>query len=104
MSYQTRVEDLVGEHVARFQAELSLARQMLESSRKNPMPYGYPVGVYRPLHLCKAPQFRAFIARNGGCLSNGVPRVLRGQWQGDFLLGIYNPAVASDPQTPQPIG
>ncbi|MEO5342438.1 MAG: hypothetical protein H7842_03710 [Gammaproteobacteria bacterium SHHR-1] len=95
MSYQSQVEDLVGEHVARFQAELTLARQLLQGKVETPMPYGYPPRVYRPLHICRAPQFRAFIARSGGRLSNGVPRVLRDQWQGDSLLGIYNPAAAS---------
>lgn len=92
MSYESQVDELVGEHVARFQAELTLARQLRDRTGKAaPMPYGYPVGVYHPHHICRVPRFRAFIARTGGCLSNGVPRVLRTEWHQGSLLGIYNP-------------
>jgi hypothetical protein len=91
MSYQKKIEEMVGEHVAIFQQEYSLAREMAGLTRKGPaMPYGYPLAVYRPIHFCKIPQVRHFIARTGGCLSNGVPRVLSMDFVDNHLLGIYN--------------
>ncbi len=94
MAYEKRIDEMVGQHVAQFQIELSLARQMhgLKGNRKvASMPYGYPVRVYRPRHICRVPQVRAFVARTGGKLSNGVPRVLRTEFLGDYILGVYNP-------------
>ncbi len=92
MSFETQVEEMVGKHVARFQDELTLGRQLLRAGAgKTPMPYGYPVGVYHPHHICSVPRFRAFHARDDGRWSNGVPRVLRSEWWQGTLLGIYNP-------------
>jgi hypothetical protein len=91
VSYQVRIEEMVGNHVAEFQAELSLAKKMGDLVDKNPrMPYGYPIRVYRPLHFCQMPKTRQFIAKTGGRLTNGVPRVLREEVVGGYLLGIYN--------------
>lgn len=96
MSYQKKIEDMVGEHVAIFQTEISLARKMGEITRKYPaMPYGYPLDVYRPVHLCRVPQVRHYISRTGGCLSNGVPRVLSMEIVGKNVLGIYNRRAAA---------
>jgi len=94
MSYEKRIEDLVGQHLAEFQRELSLAKQMgtqLRRGEKVPMPYGYPIAVYRPTHICRLPQVKRFIARTGGTLSNGVPRAISKQLVGEYVLGIYNP-------------
>ena len=45
--------------------------------------YGYPVRIYRPLHICRTPKVRQFIAHHGGTLSNGVPRILGMDLVGD---------------------
>ena len=94
MSYEKRIDEMVGQHLAEFQRELSLAKQLgsqLRNGEKVPMPYGYPIAVYRPTHICRLPQFKRFIARTGGKLSNGVPRVLGMQLDGQYIRGIYNP-------------
>lgn len=85
---------MVGKHIAHFQAELSLARKMADFLQETRMPYGYPVAVYHPLHICQVAQVRKFVARTGGLLSNGVPRVLRSEWVNGTLLGIYNPRLS----------
>ncbi|MET0103669.1 MAG: hypothetical protein ABW072_00810 [Sedimenticola sp.] len=90
MSYQKKLEEMVGEHVARFQAELSSAKALEGCTDTPPMPYGYPLSVYRPLHVCQIPQVRKFVAQTGGVLSNGVPKVLRHEFVGGNLLGVYN--------------
>lgn len=82
---------MVGTHVAEFQAELSLARKLQGHEYVPAMPYGYPLAVYRPMHLCRIPQVKQFIAQTGGKLSNGVPKVLRHELVEGYILGIYNP-------------
>ncbi|OQX31961.1 MAG: hypothetical protein B0D96_01550 [Candidatus Sedimenticola endophacoides] len=82
---------MVGEHVAHFQSELTSAKAMQGVIEKVPMPYGYPLEVYRPLHICRLPLVRKFIAETGGHLSNGVPKVLRHEIIEGNLLGVYNP-------------
>ena len=93
MSYQKKIDEMVGTHVAEFQAELSLAKKLEGHDYRPAMPYGYPLAVYRPMHICKTPQVKHFIARTGGKLSNGVPKVLRHELVGGYILGIYNPQV-----------
>ena len=91
MSYQKKIDEMVGKHVAEFQLEISLAKQMEGLKTTPKMPYGYPIEVYRPKHICKVPHVKRFIARTGGTLSNGVPRILRAELVGQYILGIYNP-------------
>jgi hypothetical protein len=94
MAYEKRIDELVGQHVNRFVAELSLARAMgvlVARRRVSPMPYGYPIRVYRPTHVTRMPPARKCCPRRGGALSNGVPWELRAQLVGHYLLGIYNP-------------
>lgn len=91
MSYHTKIEDMIGQHVAEFQAELSLAKKLGQCLKNPSMPYyGYPSDVYRPVHACQVPQVKQFIAHTGGKLSNSVPRVLSMEIIGDYPLGIYN--------------
>ena len=91
MSYETRVDELIGKHVAQFQDEMTLAKLMDHYRKKTPsMPYGYPIAVYRPLHVCPSPKVRQFVARTGGRLSNGVPRVLGMELVDQYALGSYN--------------
>ncbi len=91
MSYQKKMDEMVGKHVAEFQLEFSLSRQLAEHGTDTALPYGYPVEVYRPMHVCNRPRCRRIIARNGGRLSNGVPRILRNRLNGQYILGVYNP-------------
>jgi hypothetical protein len=79
------------DYVAEFQTELTLAKKMGDILDNTPrMPYGYPLQVYRPMHFCQMPKVKQFIAKTGGKLSNGVPKVLSGEVVGGYLLGIYN--------------
>jgi hypothetical protein len=99
MSYEKIIDELIGQHIALFELELAVGRRMccqladhdrLTSNRAT-MPYGYPIGVYRPLHICQTPQVKQYIAGSRGALSNGVPRVLRMNFQNQYILGVYNP-------------
>ncbi len=82
---------MVGKHVAEFELERALVRKIRSIQSNTPMPYGYPLAVYRPMHVCKLAQVKRFVAKTGGTMSNGVPRVLRADQVGQYLLGIYNP-------------
>jgi len=92
MSYATRVDEMVGKHVAEFQQELTLARVMHGCLKKPcPMPYGYPLRVWCPHHICRSPEVKRFTPRPIGRLSNGVPTILRLRLAGDYVLRLYNP-------------
>ena len=91
MSYESKIDELVGKYVAEFQTELTLAKSLKGDADTPSLPYGYPLGVYRPHHICKVPQVKHFIAKTGGRLSNGVPRVLSMELVNDYALGLYNP-------------
>ena len=90
--YRKKIDEMVGNHVAEFQQELTLAKNMRDTLSELPsMPYGYPRSVYRPMHFCRVPKISEFIAKTGGTLSNGVPRVISGEMVGGYMLGVYNP-------------
>ena len=91
MSYESKIEELVGQYVAQFQYELTLAKSMTSDKDMHAFPYGYPLSVYRPHHICRIPQVKHFIAKSGGRLSNGVPRVLSMELVNNYVLGLYNP-------------
>ena len=90
MSYETKIDKMIGEHVADYQAELTLAHKLKQVLKNPSMPYGYPLAVYRPMHICQVPQVRQFITHTGGRLSNNVPKVLSMEMIGDYPVGIYN--------------
>lgn len=92
MSYESRIDEMVGQHVKIFQDELSLAKVM-ESHAKahSAMPYGYPIAVYRPMHICRFPGTTKYVPCNRDKLSNGVPRVLAMDLANQYVLGLYNP-------------
>ena len=91
MSYETRIDEMIGKHVAEYQSELSLAKELKDSLHEIPyMAYGYPSAVYHPLHICQIPRVKEFIHHTGGKLSNNVPRVLSMEMVGDYPLGVYN--------------
>ncbi len=92
MSYETRVDDMIGKHMAHFQDEITLAKLMSQYQKKTPaMPYGYPMGVYHPMHVCRSPEVKRFVAHTGGRLSNGVPKVIGMEMVNQYILGLYNP-------------
>ena len=92
MSYESKKDEMVGTYVSEFQRELALAKHFKEVTQRPPMPYGYPIAVYRPTHICKSPAKRKFLFKAmRGCQSNGVPLVLRMESGGNYILGIYNP-------------
>lgn len=90
MSYETKIDKMIGEHIAEYQAELTLAKKLKQCLASPAMPYGYPIAVYRPMHVCHVPQVRQFIHHTGGTLSNNVPRVLSMEMIGEYPVGIYN--------------
>jgi hypothetical protein len=91
MSYESKIDELVGQYAAEFQNELTLASSLKSDKDMHALPYGYPLGVYRPHRICRIPQVKHFIAKTGGRLSNGVPRVLSMELVNDYVLGLYNP-------------
>ena len=91
MSYTNRIEEMIAFQVAQYQAELELAKVMRSQPKTVSMPHGYPRTVYHPHHYLATPQARAFIARSGGMLNNGVPKVLSMDLIQGYTLGAYNP-------------
>jgi len=96
MSYQKKIDDMVGIHVADFQLKFTVAKELKGHRYKPSMPYGYPLPVYRPMHICRIPKLKPFAAHTGGTLSNGVPRVLTMDLVSDYPLGVW----LSHPQDP----
>jgi hypothetical protein len=92
MSYESRIDEMIGKHVKHFQDEITLAKIMEGYLTRSPaMRYGYPIAVYRPVHTCPSPQAKAFVARTGARLSNGVPKVLAMDIVDQYILGLYDP-------------
>ena len=91
MTYNTKIEELVGKHVAEFQWELSVAKKLKHPEPGPRLPYGYLTSAYHPTHLLDMPQVQHFIAHTGGRLSNGVPRVLSMELVDAYPLGAYSP-------------
>ena len=95
MSYEVKLDEMVGKHVAEFQAELTLARQMGGLDSTPPMPYGYPVQLYHPHHTVLRPHATRLIPRSHGKLSNEVPWVLALEVVDNQILGVYNPQIVN---------
>jgi hypothetical protein len=91
MSYQTKLDQMVGKHVADFLLELSVAKQLQECDFAPPMPYGYPSGIYHPRVARKAPYVNRILSSPAGKMSNGVPWVLGMDLVNQYTLGVYNP-------------
>jgi len=90
MSYETKIDKMIGEHIAEYQAELTLAHKLKQCLKNPSMPYGYPLAVYKPMHVYHVPQVKQFITHTGGTLSNNVPKVLSMEMVGEYPVGIYN--------------
>lgn len=92
MSYEVRLDEMVGKHVAEFQAELTLAKIAKSAvGKRTPMPYGYPMRVYHPHHVVRRPRVSKEPRKIPERLSNGVLWADRLQLVGQYILGVYNP-------------
>lgn len=95
MSFQKKIDDMVGVHVAEFQLKYTVAKELESHRYRPPMPYGYPMPVYRPLHTCRIPRLKPFTTHHHhGALTNGVPRVLTMDIVADYPLGVWVPPPA----------
>ena len=91
MTYESRIDEMIGKHVAEYQAELALARKLDESLVSVDMPNGYPDSVYHPGFRKHLAAVEHYVKHTGGVLSNRVPRVLSMEVVDDYPLGIYYP-------------
>ena len=95
MSYESKLDQLIGERIAEYEDEQLLKRK-LESYLEHEEVYmcsGYPCSVYNPKSISHKPEITHFIFRPQGILSNGVPRILSGDMVGGYPLGVYNPRI-----------
>ncbi len=91
MSYQTKIDQLIGQHVAEYAREMSVARQLQACDFAPPMPYGYPSRIYHPPVARKTPQVDRVLSPRVGKMSNGVPWLLGMDLVHEYILGLYNP-------------
>lgn len=91
MTYESKIDEMIGKHVAEYQAELTLAKKLDESLVTVDMPNGYPDSVYHPGFRPHPAVVEHYIKHTGGVLSNKVPRVISMELVGDYPLGIYFP-------------
>jgi hypothetical protein len=82
---------LVAKHIADFQLEISVAKQLQECKFAPPMPNGYPFGVYQPKDARKVPHVNRILHSPAGKMSNGVPWILGMGLVNQYTLGLYNP-------------
>jgi len=97
MSYQTKIDQMVGKHVAEFQTEISAAKKLQENEFASPnefassMVFGYPAGVYHPTAVVERPHVSRTLSSPPGKMSNGVPWLLSLDLVNQYTLGLYNP-------------
>jgi hypothetical protein len=91
MPYETRIDQMVGKHVADFQMELFAAKKLQECEFASPMAYGYPAGVYHPTAVVERPHVSRTLSNPAGKMSNGVPWLLSLDLVNQYTLGLYNP-------------
>ena len=91
MLYEVKKDEMVGKHVAEFQAELTLAKSMEGFFEKPAMPYGYPVKLYHPHHIVRIPRATQMVHCVHHKLSNDVPWVLGMEVVDSYAVGVYNP-------------
>lgn len=94
MTYQSRIEELIGQHIAEYQDGVSLKNKMAGYLHDPPpMPYGYLTAVYHPMNFQPPRNTRYRSSKFSRTLSNGVPRAISTELVNGYLLGIYNPDV-----------
>jgi hypothetical protein len=91
MSYETKIDQMVGKYVADFQMELSAAKKLKECEFASPVAYGYPAGVYHPKAVVERTYVRRTLSNPAGKMSNGVPWLLSLDLVNQYILGLYNP-------------
>ena len=91
MSYQTKIDRMVGKHVADFQVEISAAKKLQKCEVYSPMTYGYPTGVYHPTATLERTHVSRILSHPAGKMSNGVPWLLSLDLANGYALGLYNP-------------
>jgi len=91
MSYQTKIDRMVGKHVADFQVEISAAKKLQKCEVYSPMTYGYPTGVYHPTATLERTHVSRILSHPAGKMSNGVPWLLSLDLANEYALGLYNP-------------
>ncbi len=96
MSYEVKKDEMVGKHVAEFQAELTLARKLKNMNKAPIMPYGYPTKLYHPYHTVVRPRHTEHEHHDHGKLSNNVPWVLGMDVVDSYTIGVYNPKKSRD--------
>jgi hypothetical protein len=95
MSYESKLDQLIGERIAEYEDEQLLKRKLascLEDSAVT-MCSGYPCAVYHPKSISHLPEANHFIFRLEGLLSNGVPKILGVDMVDGYPLGVYNPSI-----------
>ena len=91
MSYETKIDQMVGKYVADFQMELSAAKKLQECESAFPFAYGYPASVYHPTAVVERPHVSRTLSNPAGKMSNGVPWLLSLDLANEYALGLYNP-------------
>ncbi len=91
MSYAHKIDGMVGQHLARWQLEITLASHLRGRRPQLRLPNGYAAGTYRPRQQREPARGTRFVSHPGGTLSNGVPKVLGLEVRGQYPLGAYNP-------------
>lgn len=91
MSYQTKIDQMIGKHVADFQVEISAAKKLQKCEFHSPMVYGYPAGVYHPTATIERTHVSRIPSNRAGKMSNGVPWLLGLDLASEYALGLYNP-------------
>lgn len=99
MSYEGKKDEMIGRHVAEFQAELTLTKRMEGFFEKPAMPYGYPVQIYHPHHVVRIPKATKMVHFDHDKLSNDVPWVLGMEVVDSYTVGVYNPKRDKDKQS-----
>ncbi len=91
MSYETRIDEMVGKHVADFQTEISAAKKLQENKAASQLWFGFAAGVYRRSASAHLPRVSRRLVHPVGKMSNGVPWLLSLNLVGQYTLGLYNP-------------
>lgn len=91
MSYDHKINGMVGQHLAEWQVEVTLANGLRKQVPQTKLPFGYANGIYHPFRGNLVPRNPGFVSHLGGTLSNGVPKVLGLDFRDQYPLGAYNP-------------
>ena len=91
MSYAHKIDGMVGQHLAGWQLEITLASHLRARRLQVALPNGYAAGTYQPRQTRQRTANPGFVSNPGGTLRNGVPKVLGLDFRGQYPLGAYNP-------------